>query len=256
MYVKLFEDILKSSLWAEDSDTRIVWVTMLLMADQDGFVHATAPGIAHFARVSNDVTLRALQAFESPDPNSRTTEHDGRRVERVEGGYQILNYSYYREVRDKEHERALNRERQQRYRDRQKAEKGNGDGVTPGNATVTPDNDPSRHTDAEAVKELSDFVKEILALYKEVKPPSLDSSRSRTKQHVAKLLKRHKPDKLLQAVQNYKTECEARNVEPKFRRNVANFFGRDADWEAYAVEDWQLESDAGQTETYKGRVVR
>jgi hypothetical protein len=41
---------------------------------------------------------QALSILLAPDPDSRTKDHDGRRIEAIEGGWLILNYLKYREV--------------------------------------------------------------------------------------------------------------------------------------------------------------
>ena len=43
-FTKLFNTIVSSTIWREDSDTRVVWVTMLAMADRDGHVEASNSG--------------------------------------------------------------------------------------------------------------------------------------------------------------------------------------------------------------------
>lgn len=96
-FVKLDCGILDSSIWVEPSDTRVCWITMLAMADRTGLVASTAPGIARKACISLDAARTALTIFESPDSDSRSLSADGRRIERVDGGYQILNYEKYRE---------------------------------------------------------------------------------------------------------------------------------------------------------------
>lgn len=138
MYVKLFADILQSTVWTEDSDVRIVWITLLLLADADGHVHATAPGIAATAHVALPKTREALERFEAPDPDSRTEEHEGRRIERVPGGYVILNYNAYKAMRDRDTVREQTRERVRRHRAK-------ADDVT----AVTPGNAQKRHTDTD-----------------------------------------------------------------------------------------------------------
>ena len=116
MFVKIFADMLFSSVWAEDSDTRIVWLTLLMLSDQDGLVRATLPGISGQARVSGEATAAALARFEAPDPHSRTPDHEGRRIERVAGGYLILNYPKYRDLRDAESRREYDRICRAQYR--------------------------------------------------------------------------------------------------------------------------------------------
>jgi len=95
-FVKLDCKILYSSIWAESPETKTVWITMLALADQNGIVPATAPGISLAAVVSLEATRKALAIFESPDPDSKSLENRGRRIERVDGGYKVLNYESYR----------------------------------------------------------------------------------------------------------------------------------------------------------------
>lgn len=119
-FTKLFSSITDSTIWAEDDQTRIVWVTMLSMADQFGRVHAAIPGLAHRARVSIENTEKALNKFKSPDRYSRTAEHEGRRIEEIQGGWRLLNYNLYREMRSKDDRKEQNRKAQARFRDKSK----------------------------------------------------------------------------------------------------------------------------------------
>ena len=119
MYVKLFSSILTSSVWAEDAHTRIVWITMLTMADKDGDVRASASGLARMANVTPEATANALTILLAPDPESATPDSDGRRIVTREGGWHILNYSKYRAIQDHEARKATWRESSQRQRDSQ-----------------------------------------------------------------------------------------------------------------------------------------
>ncbi len=135
-YVKMFSAMLSSSLWDESMPTRIVWVTMLLMADQDGRVEALAAGIAHQARCTREQCDAALLVLSSPDPESKTQDMDGRRIVRVDGGWQVVNYESYRDQRSPDEQREKARLRMQRMRERQAARKVRS--VTPCDVTVTP----------------------------------------------------------------------------------------------------------------------
>ncbi len=114
-FVKLDCGIIHSSLWAESSDTKICWITLLLLADPNGFVRAAPSAIAREAGIPAEVARRAISLFCSPDNESRSPENQGKRIERVEGGFHILNYEKYRE-RD-----YTNAERQKRWRESQKS---------------------------------------------------------------------------------------------------------------------------------------
>ena len=42
-YTKLFSSIITSTIWMEDDKTRILWITLLAMADQHGEVYSSIP---------------------------------------------------------------------------------------------------------------------------------------------------------------------------------------------------------------------
>lgn len=115
-YVKLFSSILDSTIWQECPETRIVWITMLAMSDSVGMVRATTPGISQRARVSLKATKTALETLSGPDPDSKIREHEGRRIERTDEGWQILNYMRYRLTKDLDYERHAARERKRKQR--------------------------------------------------------------------------------------------------------------------------------------------
>lgn len=123
-FVKLDCDILDSSLWCESPVTRVVFLTMLPMAGSSGLVRATAPGIAKRAHLALELVRESLARLEAPDPDSRTLEDEGRRIRRVDGGYQIVNYLLYRN-RDYT---ANERKRRQRERERGESRRDNRDG--------------------------------------------------------------------------------------------------------------------------------
>lgn len=95
-YTKLFNSILASTIWREDDKTRIVWITLLAMADRYGVAEGSVPGLADFARVSVDDCRAALEKLMAPDSDSRSHEFEGRRIAKVDGGWQILNHQKYR----------------------------------------------------------------------------------------------------------------------------------------------------------------
>jgi hypothetical protein len=123
-YVKLHASILNSTVWAYDSDVRCVWIAMLAMADRDGFVASTVPGLARRACVSRDAVDRALALFLAPDPDSSSKEFEGRRIAPADGGWTLLNHSKYQESGREEHRKRLAAERQARWRQRNAAKAG------------------------------------------------------------------------------------------------------------------------------------
>lgn len=95
-YTKLFGSIVASTIWTEPHAVRIVWITMLAMANKNGIVEASLPGLADLSRVTMDEVKQAVKALESPDEYSRTPGHEGRRIEACDGGWKILNHGKYR----------------------------------------------------------------------------------------------------------------------------------------------------------------
>ena len=117
-FTKLFGELLSSSVWQEPAETRLVWVTMLAMADQNGEVMASVPGLAKLAGVSIEECEAAIVCFLSPDRYSRTKDFDGRRIVEIDGGWELLNHSKYRKKKSKEELREQRNARQKRWRDR------------------------------------------------------------------------------------------------------------------------------------------
>lgn len=120
-FTKLFSGLTESTVWVEPYPTRILWVSMLSWADPRGRIFGSLPGIARRAGINIDEAEAALVSFMSPDRHSRTPDNEGRRIEKIDGGWRLLNYTKYRELRDAEVRREQNREAQRAHRDRIRA---------------------------------------------------------------------------------------------------------------------------------------
>jgi hypothetical protein len=95
-FTKLDSGIVNSSIWSEPSDTRVLWVTILAMSDENGFVATSKSGLNRTANISTESFERALLTLESPDLESRTQDNEGRRIIKVDGGWIIQNFMKYR----------------------------------------------------------------------------------------------------------------------------------------------------------------
>lgn len=133
-YVKLFGSLLASSLMGEALPTRWLFVVMLAMADRDGIVEASVPGLAHLARITIAECEKALAVLAAPDPHSRNPIRDGRRIEATAGGWRLVTYEHFRDKGTSDEAKVKNRARQQRWRDRNALRNAPSRGVTP----VTP----------------------------------------------------------------------------------------------------------------------
>lgn len=154
-YTKLFGSIVASTIWREPNPTRIVWITMLALANRFGVVEASMPGLADLAKVSIPECQEALLKLSSPDEYSRTKEHEGRRIKEVEGGWQILNYGKYRDKLSAEERKEYKRQWDREHR----ASRPNAEFRFTPDASDNPRQNPTNptYTEAEAEAEAEAF---------------------------------------------------------------------------------------------------
>jgi len=129
--------IINSSLWNEPLATRVVWITLLALQDCDGFVSSSKSGLKRYSNVTcNDFDI-ALACLEGPDDDSRTQEHDGRRIKKIEGGWLILNHDKYRITNDLQREKTRERVRREKTRERVRKHRDKNRGCNVTGVTVT-----------------------------------------------------------------------------------------------------------------------
>ncbi len=108
-YVPLFCSITDSTIWSLDAETCKVFITMLAMADPEGYIAAAIDGIAVRSRLSVDQVESAIKKLSAPDPRSRNKSSDGRRVVEVERGWFIPAIPWFRQLARHEAEKARKR---------------------------------------------------------------------------------------------------------------------------------------------------
>jgi len=141
IYNKIFTKILDSSIWLEPTPTRIIWLTMLAAMDEDGFVQfASVANLAHRAILPLEEAATAVTVLESPDLNSSDPDNEGRRIEKVPGGWIVLNASKYREMVTRVVIKEQTRKRVAAHREKSKC-----------NATVTLSNESVTPSDTASV---------------------------------------------------------------------------------------------------------
>jgi hypothetical protein len=113
MFVKVFAQILDSSL-ADDYLVRLVFEDLLKLADAEGIVDMTPSAIARRTHVPLEIVLRGIETLSAPDPESRSSQEEGRRIVLLDGrrswGWRIVNYLHYRNIRDEDGRRKYMRE--------------------------------------------------------------------------------------------------------------------------------------------------
>jgi hypothetical protein len=142
-YTKLDENLVTSSMWSEDDKTLRVWVYLMARAGANGAVLDTIPAIARACAYDIGTVSSILDKLSSPDPYSRTRDHEGRRIAILhdpEFAIYLLNHSKYR---GKSYTPA---ERSKSYRDRH-APSRDVTGVTP---SVTAETQAEAEAEAEA----------------------------------------------------------------------------------------------------------
>ena len=120
-YTKLFSSIVTSTVWREGKETKIMWVTMLALADKDGVVEGSIPGLADMARLTVDEARAAIEILSAPDPDSRSKEAEGKRLVPIDGGWLLVNHAKYRDLMSVEERREYLRKKQAEFRSKAKA---------------------------------------------------------------------------------------------------------------------------------------
>jgi hypothetical protein len=139
-FTKVFSRILDSTIWREDDKTRILWITMLALADRDGNVFMTIPGLADRARITLAECEKGLHRFQQPDEYSWSKEAQGRRITTIDGGWFLINHAKYRALMSTEDRREKVRKNVAAWRERQKLQ----------SVTVTKSNQSNHIAEADA----------------------------------------------------------------------------------------------------------
>jgi len=220
MYNKIFTKILDSSVWLEPTATRIVWITMIAAMDENGFCQFAAIGnVAGRARVSEDEARKAIAALEGPDEESSDQDNEGRRIERVPGGWMVLNAPKYRAIVTRINAQERTKERVRRFREKkQPVTAGNGH-VTEVKRSVTPS---ETETEPKA-KSLSSPSAQCVTLYGAYprKIGKLAAFKA-----IEKALRTKPFDALLLAVQGYARKCSREGTEERFIAHPATWFNQ------------------------------
>ena len=101
---------------------RAVWITFVASCRQLGIAYLSEASIARTANVTQEQAEEALRILQSPDPKSRSSAWEGRRIEKCDGGFRILNYFEYRNINSPEERTAYMREYMREYRKKKGAE--------------------------------------------------------------------------------------------------------------------------------------
>ena len=124
MFAKVFSSIFDSTL-AENYTTRHIFMDLLVLADKTGQVDMTLEAIARRINVPLEIVQKAIIDLCKPDVNSRHGKADGRRLVLLDDhrswGWQIVNFTRYRDTRNEDARREYMRTYMQERRKREGA---------------------------------------------------------------------------------------------------------------------------------------
>jgi hypothetical protein len=119
MFAKIFTQIFDSSI-VESPETRFTFMDMLVLCDAAGVVDMTHEAIARRTNRPIEVIRKTIAELESPDSRSRTPEHDGKRIVRLDEhrdwGWMIVNYDRFRNTASDEQRREKTTARVRKFR--------------------------------------------------------------------------------------------------------------------------------------------
>lgn len=112
----LFSNLVESSVWDEPYHVRILFVSMLAIKDFDHVVRKNNYQLMKRANVTLQEVEEGLQVLSSPDLKRPGQEFEGRRIERVEDGWLVLNGQNYEDQMRKISRRFYKARKQREYR--------------------------------------------------------------------------------------------------------------------------------------------
>jgi hypothetical protein len=98
-YTPIFDSVFQGSLCGKYPDLP-VWLVLLALQQRGGIIDAHPSYIATISGIPQADIEAAIARFCLPDEHSRTPDHDGRRLEPIEGagfGWRVLNHRKYQE---------------------------------------------------------------------------------------------------------------------------------------------------------------
>jgi hypothetical protein len=95
LYHKLSSKLTMSSLWSKPNATRILFITMLSLKDENGLVEACDSSLKTLSRLSQEEYKASIKELMAPDPDSSNQEFEGRRVGKCDLGYVVFSADRY-----------------------------------------------------------------------------------------------------------------------------------------------------------------
>lgn len=119
-FAPIFTRMLDSSVWEEPLHVRVLWVAMLALKDHDHIVRFQDYQLSRRANLTFEMTKDALRILSSPDERRPDQEFDGRRLQKVEDGWLILNGQLYEDEMRRLSRNVYQARKQREYREARK----------------------------------------------------------------------------------------------------------------------------------------
>ena len=225
MFVKVHEQIFNSSIMEEDLEVRYIWFCLLTLADREGFVDMTPAAIARRINIQDDVVINAINKFMQPDPSSRTSTQEGRRLEKIREsfGWKIINYIHYRDLRSEENRREYMRNYMKDRRDVNK--KANTNVNCKQTVAVLAHTDTDTDTDTDPLKRVVQKFDEIWSKY-----PKRQGKKAAFKHYKVSVKTEKDYIDIQKALENY---LKSETVKKGFVQNGSTWFNNWRDWIDY-----------------------
>ena len=125
MYGKIHDTIYEGTL-AEDWRALITFQQMLILCDADGNIDMTPRAISRRTGIPIDHIEAGIKVLEAPDPESRSSNEQGRRIIRLDDhrdwGWFIVNHAEYRAIKNAQDRREYKTRKQREYREKNSKE--------------------------------------------------------------------------------------------------------------------------------------
>lgn len=104
-----------------DWKVMVTFQQLIVLADDHGIVDMTPQSIHRRTGIPLDIIQYGLEELEKPDPDSRSPDCEGARIEKLDGhrswGWSLVNYDKYKMIQSREDRRDYQREYMRKYRE-------------------------------------------------------------------------------------------------------------------------------------------
>lgn len=128
MYGKIFTQMYEGTLASTGPwEALVTFQQLIVLANRHGEVDMTPDAISRRTTIPIEIIDKGLAALSQRDPDSRTPDEEGRRIQLIDPerawGWRIVNYEKYRKIRSEDERREYQRQFMANKRIRQKQEK-------------------------------------------------------------------------------------------------------------------------------------